>query len=180
MFALRIKPEKPEAHIQLLGTLFLICQKCRREGLMAIEMDIERPRESDVFTAVAAFDEANAVIYTVLCDTLRLIMVGNPQTSELTRYLAAARKTSNLAKKQQSMFDVLESCMLSHQEGYAPAIAVEYGRQCVPAGLKPDFNALEDYLRTLPRENNRVLSSVEMDASLVQFFDSLNKPGLKG
>ena len=50
MFALHIKPEKPEAHIQLLGTLFLICQKCRREGLMALEMDIERPRESDVFT----------------------------------------------------------------------------------------------------------------------------------
>jgi flagellar motor component MotA len=170
MGAFAMKPKKPEAHLQLLVTLFLIFQKSRREGLMSIEMDIERPRDSALFTAIAEFDEGNAVIYTVLCDALCLIVGGNLETGGMTRYLASARKTSGLSNKQESLFDALESSILTILNGCAPAIAVEFGRQCIPANLKPSFIEFEDYLRTLRQRKDSVMTSEETDASLVSFF----------
>ena len=73
MTILSMESKKPEAHLQLLVTIFLIFQKVRRQGLMSIEADIERPRASALFIAVAAFDEANAVIYTCLLYTSRCV-----------------------------------------------------------------------------------------------------------
>lgn len=168
------KPKKPEAHLQLLVTLFLIFQKSRREGLMDIETDVERPKDSTLFTAIAEFDDGNAVIYTVLCDALRLILTGNMDTGGMTRYLASARKTSDLSKKQESLFDALESSILAILAGCAPSIAVEFGRQCIPANLKPSFNEFEDYLRALRQRKDSVMTSEETDASLVSFFAGID------
>lgn len=170
MVTFALTPPKPEAHWQLLATVFLIFQKSRREGLMSIEMDIERPQDSALFTAVAAFDARNAVIYTVLCDALRLIVGGNLDTAGMTRYLACARKTSALTTRQQSLFDALESSIVAILHGCAPAIAVEFGRQCIPARLKPSFNEFEDALRTLRQRKDSVMTSEETEASLVSFF----------
>jgi len=174
-----MNPKKPEAHLQLLMTLFLIFQKSRREGLMSIEMDVERPRESSLFTAIAEYDEGNAVIYTVLCDALRLIIGGNLETGGMTRYLASARKTSDLAKKQESLFDALESSISAILDGCAPSIAVEFGRQCIPANLKPSFSGFEDYLRALRQRKDSVMTSEEADASLVSFFAGIDNKAEK-
>lgn len=179
MVAFALKPKKPEAHLQLLVTMFLIFQKSRRQGLMSIEMDIERPRDSALFTAIAKFDESNAVIYTVLCDALRLIVGGNLDTGGMTRYLACARKSSDLAKKQESLFDALESSIVAILDGCAPSIAVEFGRQCIPASLKPSFNEFEDYLRTLRQSKDSVMTSEETDASLVSFFAGMDNKAEK-
>ena len=169
-----MNPKKPEAHLQLLVTLFLIFQKIRREGLMSIEMDIERPRESELFTAIGEFDASNAAIYTVLCDALRLMVSGNLENGGMTRYLTSARKTSDLSKKQESLFDALESSILTILDGCAPSIAVDFGRQCIPANIKPTFNELEDYLRTLRQSKDSLLSSEESDAILVRFFAGID------
>jgi flagellar motor component MotA len=161
MAMLSIKPQKPEAHLQLLVTLFLIFQKIRREGLMSIEMDIERPADSALFTTIAEFDDGNAPIYTVLCDALRLMVGGNLDTGRMARYLTSARKTSDLSKKQESLFDALESTILAILYGCAPSVAVEFGRQCIPANLKPSFNEFEDYLRILRRRKDSVMKPEE-------------------
>lgn len=174
MGAFAVKPKKPETHLQLLVTLFLIFQKIRREGLMAIEMDVERPRDSALFTAIAEFDDGNAVIYTVMCDALRLIVGGNLETGWMTRYLASARKTSDLSKKQESLFDALESSILAILDGINPSVAVEFGRQCIPANLKPSFNEFEDYLRDLRQRKDSGMTSEETDASLVRFFAGID------
>lgn len=179
MTILSMESKKPEAHLQLLVTIFLIFQKVRRQGLMSIEADIERPRASALFITVAPFDEANAVIYTVLCDALRLIVSGNLETSGMIRYLASARKTSNLSKKQQSLFDALESCIVAILDGCTPSNAVEYGRQCIPAHLKPGFTEFEDYLRALRQKKDSILSKAEIDASLVRLFDGLDNKTLE-
>ena len=165
-----MKPKKPEAHLQLLATLFLIFQKSRQEGLMSIEMDIERPRESELFTAIAEFDEGNAVIYTVLCDALRLMVGGNLETSAMSRYLTSARKSCNLSKNQGSLFDAMESSILAILDGCAPSIAVEFGRQCIPAKHKPSFSEFDEHLRNLRQHQNSVMTREETDASLVRFF----------
>ncbi len=173
-----MNPKKPEAHLQLLVTLFLIFQKSRREGLLAIERDVEQPRKSKLFTDIAEFDESNAVIYTVLCDVLRLILSGDMDTGRMARYLTSARKTADLSKKQESLFDALESSILAILDGCAPSIAMEYGRQCVPANLKPSFNELEDYLRSLNQRKESLLTREETDAILVDFFSGIdNKTG---
>ena len=174
-----MKPKKPEAHLQLLVTLFLIFQKIRRKGLMSIEMDIERPRESEMFTAIGEFDEGNTVIYTAMCDALRLMVGGNLETGEMTRYLASARKTSDLSKKQVSLFDALESSILAILDGINPSVAVEFGRQCIPANLKPSFNEFEDYLRSLHQRKDSTMTSEETDASLVRFFAGIDGQAVK-
>lgn len=169
-----MKPKKPEAHLQLLVTLFLIFQKMRREGFMAIERDVEQPRKSTLFTDIAEFDESNSVIYTVLCDALRLILSGDQDTGRMARYLASARKTSDLTKKQESLFDAMESSILAILDGCAPSIAMDYGRQCIPANLKPSFNELEDYLRSLHQPKDSLLTREETDAILVSFFAGID------
>lgn len=174
-----MKPKKPEAHLQLLVTLFLIFQKIRRKGLMSIEMDIESPKESELFTTIGEFDASNAVIYTVLCDALRLIVGGNLDTDRMTRYLASARKTSDLSKKQESLFDALESTILAILNGLNPSVAVEFGRQCIPAILKPGFNEFEDYLRDLRQRKDSVMISEDTDASLVRFFAGIDGQAVK-
>lgn len=165
-----VTPKKPEAHFKLLVTLFMIFQKLRREGLMAIERDVEEPRKSALFTAMGEFDESNAAIYTVLCDVLRLMLCGDLNTARMARYLTSARKTSDLTHQQESLFDALESSILAILDGCAPAIAVEYGRQCVPASLKPSYDELEDYLRSLRERKDCLMTREETDATLVSFF----------
>jgi flagellar motor component MotA len=146
---------------------------------MSIEMDIERPRESELFTAIAEFDDSNAVIYTVMCDALRLMVGGNLDTGRMARYLASARKTSDISKKQESLFDALESTILAILDGCAPSIAVEFGRQCIPANLKPSFNEFEDYLRDLRQRKDSVMTSEETDVSLVSFFAGIDNKAEK-
>ena len=174
-----MKPTKPEVHLQLLVTIFLILQKVRREGLMAIEMDIESPRESAPFTAIAEFDQGNAVIYTVLCNALRLIVGGNLEAAAMARYLESARKTSDLSKKQESLFDALESTILATLDGCCPSVAVEFGRQCIPANVKPSFNEFENYLHSLTQRKDSMLTNDEADASLVCFFAGINSKAYK-
>lgn len=179
MTVLSMKLKKPEAHLQLLVTIFLIFQKARREGLMSIETDIERPRESALFTAIGEFDESNAIIYTVLCDALRLMVSGTLNIALMTRYLVSARRTSDLSEKQESLFDALVASILTSLDGCAPAIAVEFGRQCIPANLKPGFSEFEDYLRALRQRKDSMLTSEETDAILVRFFAGIGSESVK-
>lgn len=171
-----MKPKKPEAHLQLLGTLFLILQQVRREGLMSIEGPVERPQESPLFSAIAPFDQSNATVYTLLCDALRLLLGGLQNSAEMARYLAAARKTSGLSSKQQSLFDTLEITLLAAMDGNAPRVAVEFGRQCTPARLKPSFAEFEDFLKGINTRKNSMLTRAETDAALVRFFDGMTEP----
>jgi flagellar motor component MotA len=170
-----IKNKKIEAHLQLLGTLYLILQKVRKEGLISIEEDIEQPRKSPCFIATAPFDDVNAAVYTVLCDVLRLMVGGTLNTEIMSRYLAAARKTAGLTENQLSLFDALELTIIAILEGCAPQVAVEFGRQGIPAKLKPDFNEFEDFLRAIRTRTNNIMNRDETDAALVNFFDGIDK-----
>ena len=174
MVTFAMKPHRPEAHLQLLFTLFVVFQKIRREGLLSIEMDIESPQDSALFTAIGEFYEGNAVIYTVLCDALRLMAGGNLETSAMRRYLASARKSCYLIKNQGTLFDAMESSFLAILDGCAPSIAVEFGRQCIPAKHKPSFSEFEEHLRNLRQHQNSVMTREETDASLVRFFAGIN------
>ncbi len=166
-----IEPSKLDPHLQLLATLFLVLQQICREGLMSIESDIDQPRKSESFTSIAPFDEANAAIYTVVCDALRLMVGGNLDLGDMTRYLTAARKTAGLAAEQHSLFDVLELTLLSVLNGAAPQVAVEFGRHGVPASVKPGFTEFEDFLR----KKSTLMTRAETDKALETFFAGLGE-----
>ena len=166
-----IKTSSRNAHMQLLGTLFLLLRKVRVNGLMSIENDVETPQKSAVFAAIAPFDAANATAYTFLCDVMRMMVGGNLNAAEMTAYMAAYRKTTIIEGFQDSMFDVICLSLTAALQGYAPQVAVEFGRQGFPAAIKPSFGELEDYLRELGRGPEPTAENVA--AQLEAFFDSI-------
>lgn len=60
-------------------------------------------------------------------------------------------------------------------DGYAPLVAVEFGRQRVPTTIKPSFIELENFIRELRREDGGVLGiPQDVVRALDRFYLSLN------
>lgn len=73
---------KKESYMELLGLMFKLFSKARKEGLMALENDIEEPHESEIFTEVPKL-LANHHLVDFICDYLRLMVGGNMNAFEL-------------------------------------------------------------------------------------------------
>ncbi|QIB52962.1 MULTISPECIES: flagellar motor stator protein MotA [Pseudomonas] len=68
--------------LDVLGLLYEILNKSRREGMMAIEADIEEPHESPIFTKYPAILKDDRMI-AFICDYLRIMSTGNMAPHEL-------------------------------------------------------------------------------------------------
>ena len=68
--------------MDLLGLMFKLFSKARKEGLMALEADIEEPHESEIFKEVPKI-MANHHLVDFICDYLRLMVGGNMNAFEL-------------------------------------------------------------------------------------------------
>ena len=73
---------KKETYMELLGLMFKLFSKARKEGLMALEDDIEMPHESEIFKEVPKI-LANHHLIDFICDYLRLMVGGNMNAFEL-------------------------------------------------------------------------------------------------
>ena len=73
---------KKETYMELLGLMFKLFSKARKEGLMALEDDIENPHESEIFKEVPKI-LANHHLIDFICDYLRLMVGGNMNAFEL-------------------------------------------------------------------------------------------------
>ena len=73
---------KKETYMELLGLLFNLFSKARKEGLMALEVDIEEPHESEIFKAATKIS-GNHHLVDFICDYLRLMVGGNMNAFEL-------------------------------------------------------------------------------------------------
>src|SRR5690606_25180285 len=62
--------------------LFALLTKARRDGMMAIEADIEDPKQSAIFTAYPAILRDNLLI-EFICDYLRIMISGNMSAFEI-------------------------------------------------------------------------------------------------
>lgn len=69
-------------YLDLLGLLFDIFNKARREGMMSIESDIESPAESGVFTRYPSLLK-NSRIVEFLTDNLRIMTTSNLAPHEI-------------------------------------------------------------------------------------------------
>lgn len=159
------------AYLQLLGTLYLILRKMRLNGFMSIEDDLETPRESALFNSIANYDKANEVIYTFVCDVLRLMMCGNTDIDDMQRYMDAYRKTTTLSDEQAALFECARLTLIATLNGNAPSFAVEHGRQGVLAESKPSYQELDDFIRSVKKEPEPTAENIE--ARLEKFYASL-------
>lgn len=73
---------KKATYMELLGLMYKLFSKARKEGLMALEADIEEPHESEIFKEVPKL-MANHHLIDFICDYLRLMVGGNMNAFEL-------------------------------------------------------------------------------------------------
>lgn len=69
-------------YLEVLGLLYEILNKSRREGMMAIEADIEEPASSPIFSKYPAILK-DARMTEYICDYLRIMSSGNMAPHEL-------------------------------------------------------------------------------------------------
>lgn len=215
-------PYNKDAYQELLGMMFVIFNKARREGLMSIEQDVEDPHSSALF---GQFPKVHADHHAMdfVCDYLRLMISGasNPYQLEdlmiaeldshhhaalmpssaiknvseglpafgivaavlgiivtmsyldagpmeiahhmsvalvgtflgiLIAYGVVAPISSELANRAEAegaFYMTIKTCLMANLNGYAPQVAVEFGRKVVPHHDRPTFKELDEYLQSL-------------------------------
>lgn len=75
-------------YLELLTTLSGLYMKIRREGLVAIEKDVERPAESPIFSNFAK-NKKNHEVLNFICDTMRIFSTVNIEAHEFETIMDA-------------------------------------------------------------------------------------------
>jgi chemotaxis protein MotA len=207
-------------YMDLLGLLSGILQKARKEGLIAIETDIEEPDKSAVFGKYPkVLKDHHAIEF--ITDYLRMMVTGSldpfqldslmqveldthhhygaepshalTQVSdalpgfgivaavlgvvitmgalggaveEIGHHVAAALvgtflgillaygfvgpmaiALEHLNDDSSKFLEVIKATLLASAQGYAPVVAVEFGRKTMPPKIRPSFRELEEFLK---------------------------------
>ena len=159
-----------ESHLRMAGILFLLLRKIRQEGMMAIESDIDDPESSALFNAFGEIDFTCQPAYVFSQDVLRLMIGGHLDSHEMDSYMENYRETTVLDENQSSLFTVARITLAAGIRGYAPHIAIEFGRQGFPAQVKPTFNQMYAFLKSLQKQPQL---DQDFDAQLDKFLDSI-------
>ena len=91
-------------YMELMALLYDILQKARKEGLMAIEKDVETPGESEIFKKYATVGSDHHVV-EFMTDYLRMMVSGNLNAHEIESLMDSEIDTH-------------------HQEAHAPIAAI--------------------------------------------------------
>jgi chemotaxis protein MotA len=212
-------------YLDLLGLMFDLFSKSRKEGLMALEGDIEDPGESTIFTkypkllanhhamdfisdylrlmvggnmnpfelenlmdvelethhheagaaSIALTKVADAlpgfgIVAAVLGIVITMAAIGGPP-EELGHHVAAALvgtflgillaygfigpmavMLEHLAHEESKFLECIKVCLMAMLNGYAPQIAVEFGRKTIFSSERPGFSELEDHIKGRPAQ----------------------------
>ncbi len=79
-------------YLELLALMFQIFNKMRREGLIAIEGDVEDPHSSAIFSNYPAIMKDHHAI-EFICDYLRIMVVGDMSSHELENLMDVELET---------------------------------------------------------------------------------------
>lgn len=209
-----------DTYLELLAVIYKLLNKMRRDGMLAVERDIESPEESAIFQEHPDVLE-DSMMLNFIADYLRLMISGNMNPQELdelmlheietfeaeaeipgdalhkvgdampafgivaavlgvVRALSTAdvppdvmgtmiahalvgtflgillgygfinplasrveRQVAELVKTLQ----VIRVTLLASMHGYAPQLAVEFGRKALHTSERPTFTELEDHVR---------------------------------
>jgi len=210
-------------YLDLLGLMFDLFSKSRKEGLMALEGDIEEPKESAIFKKYPKI-LADHHVMEFIADYLRLMVGGNMNPFELENLMdielethhhesgAAATALTKVADglpgfgivaavlgivitmaaiggppeeighhvgaalvgtflgillaygfigpmatmlehisaDESKFYETIKVCLMANLNGYAPQIAVEFGRKTIFSSVRPGFVELENHIKGKP------------------------------
>ena len=80
--AIKTSTHTKASYLELMALLFDILQKCRKGGLVSIEMDVDEPQNSDLFNKYPNI-AANQLLIEFLTDYLRMMVSGNLNAHEI-------------------------------------------------------------------------------------------------
>lgn len=100
-------------YLELMALLYDLLQKARREGLLAIEKDVDNPQESEVFNKYPTVGTDPHVV-EFITDYLRIMVSGNLNAHEVEALMDSEIETH-------------------HQEAHAPVAALERMAGGLPA-----------------------------------------------
>lgn len=80
--AIKQTPYNKALYMELLSLLYALLNKARRDGMMAVESDIEDPQQSAIFTAYPNILKDNMLV-DYICDYMRIMISGNMSAFEI-------------------------------------------------------------------------------------------------
>lgn len=81
-----------QTYLDLLKLMFEVFQISRKEGLIALESHIERPKESAIFTQYPSLLKEEHLLY-FMCDTFRLVILGGVPPHDMESLMDADIET---------------------------------------------------------------------------------------
>ena len=162
-----------ERYLSVMAMLYDILSKARKEGLMAIENDVEQPESSPLFSRYPAHSiqkmadglPAFGIVAAVMGVVHTMGSVGQPPAilGEMIAHALVGtflgilmaygfvgpladvltQKTNEAAKELQCV----KVTLLASMQGYAPAICVEFGRKVLYSTERPGFAELEGHVK---------------------------------
>jgi chemotaxis protein MotA len=88
-------PYKKDLYLDLLALLYDVFNKMRREGMLAVEADIDDPTVSPLFTKYPSIDKIHGSIDFIV-DYLRVMMIGSIAGHELEALIDAELETHHV------------------------------------------------------------------------------------
>ncbi|HEX8989951.1 MAG TPA: hypothetical protein VF816_18475 [Rhodocyclaceae bacterium] len=170
------------AHVAWLVCLYIATWRVRREGLMSIEGDVENAEQpTSLFGRFPQVQQGPYLEFAT--DVLRMMLNGTDSPEDMSVYAesyisgATAGNGSTSGAPDATIFRTIWLTLWASMKGYAPQAAVEFGRQAIPAGLKPSFLELEELVRKANREirDNGAQQEGGLDAAVDDFMASLSK-----
>ncbi|MDE1942147.1 MAG: flagellar motor stator protein MotA [Betaproteobacteria bacterium] len=208
------------SYMELMALLYELLGKMRKEGLMSIEGDVERPAESPIFSKYPKITADHHVV-EFMTDYLRIMVSGNLNAMEIENLMDVEIETHHheslipahvltkvgeglpafgivaavmgvvhtmesvgappaelgimiahalvgtflgillaygfvgplgslleqKAEESSKMFQTIKVTLLASLNGYAPAMAVEFGRKALNSTERPGFSELEEHVK---------------------------------
>lgn len=165
-------------YVAWLVCLYVFMAQVRSEGLMSIECDVDCPEKSNL---LKAFPETAQEPYRVFAtDLLRMMVGGNLESADLNVYAETAinsqlaANTTHGNHTDEALLRTIWLTLWATLKGYAPQVAIEYGRQAVPLAHKPDYAALNKLAKEAYSVWRRPIGSEDsLDAQIESFIASL-------
>jgi chemotaxis protein MotA len=86
MGVMKPSPFNKARYLETLKMMFEFLNKVRKEGLLSVEMDVEKPKESAIFKKYPAFLKDHHVMDFV-CDTLRMAITGGVEPFDMDQMM---------------------------------------------------------------------------------------------
>lgn len=211
-------------YLDLLGLMYDLFSKSRKDGLMSLEADIEDPKQSPIFKKYPKI-LADHHVLDFISDYLRLMVGGNMNPFELENLMDVELEThhheagqahtaltkvadglpgfgivaavlgivitmasiggppeeigahvaaalvgtflgilmaygfvgpmavslEHIAHEESKFFECIKVCLMATLNGYAPQIAVEFGRKTLFSTERPSFTELEAHIKGKPK-----------------------------